>query len=297
MKLQALALATALLAGINAQATESGDTVRVFNNPSKVTITQTKREANVEVKGYDKEDPAKTYQFRVRQDSDGLMTTSQREDNDWDVRVPFKKKKTEPNKWEVFFNGVYVGWGKSRTTDDVKDFMGPTHEWGILNVIGVGYNFGGLNRNRLSLGVGYHSRWIYAKKDHQFESSPIDDAVVVMDKWGEGLERHNCEIELYTVQYPLLYNKGFNDNVNVFLGGILNWNCYAQYHNTYKVNNTKVDETTRGLRQRKVSFDAIAGINFGAVGAYFRYAPQSMFEKGYGPQLDRTWTLGLMLAF
>ena len=296
MKLPVFALATVMLAGINAQATEGGDTVRVFNNPSKVTITQTKREANVEVKGYDKEDPSKTYQFRVRQDSDGLMTTSQREDKNWEVSVPFKKwKKRSSKPWEVFFGGVYVGWGKSHADAACKDFMGVTHEWGILNVIGVGYNFG--NRNRLSIGVGYHSKWIYAKKGRRFASDVADDAVVTMDAWGTEQEKRKSEIEIYTVQFPLLYNKAFGEDFSFFAGGILNWNCYAQYHNSYKVKHTKFDTTTSGLNQRKVSFDAIAGLNYGFLGLYFRYAPQSIFKKDFGPKLDNTWTMGLMIAF
>ena len=118
-----------------------------------------------------------------------------------------------------------------------------------------------------------------------------------MDAWTPDKEKHNSDINIYTVQFPLLYHKDFGEDFKFFVGGILNWNCYADYHNSYKVHNTKYNTNTSGLRQRKLTFDAITGIGYNGLGVYFRYAPQSLFQKGYDEMnLDRTWTLGLMIA-
>ena len=75
----------------------------------------------------------------------------------------------------------------------------------------------------------------------------------------------------------------------------MNWNYYADYHNSYRIGNSDYTETTRGLNQRKISFDGIAELSWGGLGVYFRYAPQSVMKDGWGPEIKNRWTLGLVL--
>ena len=75
----------------------------------------------------------------------------------------------------------------------------------------------------------------------------------------------------------------------------MNWNFYADYKDSYRIGKSDYTETTRGLDQRKISFDGIAMLSWGGLGVYFRYAPQSVMKDGWGPEIKNRWTLGLVL--
>ena len=75
----------------------------------------------------------------------------------------------------------------------------------------------------------------------------------------------------------------------------MNWNFFADYKNTYRIGKSDYSETTRGLNQRKISFDVYAMVAWRSLGVYFRYAPQSVLKDGYGPEYKNRWMLGITL--
>jgi len=74
----------------------------------------------------------------------------------------------------------------------------------------------------------------------------------------------------------------------------MNWNFYADCHNSFRVDKSDYTVTTRGLNQRKISFDGIAMLSWGGLGAYFRFAPQSVMKDGWGPEMKNRWTVGVV---
>lgn len=224
-------------------------------------------------------------------------TATNHNHRDGDLRVPFVKDDSTQCKgkshWEVFLSGVYFGWGGTDAHDADSGLLGTTRECGILNVVGVALKFG--DRNRFSLGAGFQFRNYRLTQGHRFATATT--GVTSIDLVNPTHEKPASDLYSYTVQFPLLYGKGFGKKFWVFAGGVMDWNCYAREYYQYSVDKTKYSESTRGLRQRKLTFDIVAGVTWNGIGAYFRYSPQPVFESGYGPKFDKTWMVGLALGF
>ena len=284
-------LAVACMAAFSSLASHA-DTVRVINNPERVVITENDGKVSVVVNG-ENGNAQNTYTYQSKnKDSE---KTDDEDSRDYGVRIPFKKGDTRTGgRWEVFFGGVYLGWGHTNATGAWHGTTGKTFEVGVLNVIGLGYHFG--DRNRLSLGMGYQAKYHALKKGYCF----ADDAQnnVVIANYPANYDHTSSEVLVHTMQVPLLYAKGFGKRCWIYGGGTMNWNFHATYNNHYELENKKsVNETTRKLHQRKISFDMLAGVQWRGLGVYFRYSPKALFKEGYGPELNKSWTVGLSLGF
>ena len=79
-------------------------------------------------------------------------------------------------------------------------------------------------------------------------------------------------------------------------GVVMNWHCYASFTNSHRMGMSDYNVTTHGLQQRKLSFDCVAMVTWHGIGAYFRFAPQSVFKAGFGPEMKNRWTLGFVVG-
>lgn len=280
----------------------SADTVKVINHPDKVSVVEKNGSVSLEVTGYDG-DASKSYNYTIKHDKDGNVKSTETESRNGRYGIILNKKEDNNGEevernFEVFISGFYLGWGHTNAQGEFHGKTGKTFEVGILNVIGSGYKFG--DRNRLSLGVGYQAKYYELKKDYYFTTSmaggvlPNPTIVSFPDEY----KRRFSQMVVHTIQFPLLYAKGFGNRFWAYAGGVMNWNCYAYTSRNYKVENTRINEMTTGLHQRKITFDMLVGIQHNGWGVYFRYSPQSVLKKCENtPVLNKTWTIGLALGF
>lgn len=282
MKIQTIILLMFMALSMTAQASDV-DTVRVIENPSKVVITENKGAVSVVVNG-ESGNPAKEYRYDVnRKPVKNVVLEDYDDDDDEDA----------DKKWDFMVSGLYIGWGHSTGHDAAKGATSLTREVGILNLLGVGYNFG--PRSCLSLGAGFAGKWYNLKKDYMYgEVTP--EVLTVNKGWPAGASDTKSTLSMMTVQFPLLYHQGFGKKFNIMVGPVLNWNIYATYNNKYKVDRTTTQTSTTGVHQRKVTVDGVIGVGNRAMGVYFRYSPMNVFENNYGPKINNTWTLGLILG-
>ncbi|MBO7609387.1 MAG: hypothetical protein J6S96_04210 [Muribaculaceae bacterium] len=196
-------------------------------------------------------------------------------------------------KFDFNISGIYFGWGGASINDQYSGMLGATQEVGILIAAGVEYNFG--NKNRLTFGVGYQAKWYNLKSDYSFVGDDNGNLDIV--DFPLEFKKTSSMLAVHTFQFPLLYSKGINKNFELWAGPIMNWNFYASYKRDYKVDKTHINESTNGIHQRKISFDVVAGMNFKAIGLYFRYSPQSVLKDGTGPKIDNRWSLGIIAGF
>ena len=273
---------------------ETTDTVKVINNPDKITITKGKGEMKLKVDG-SKEDKNYLYEYQVSADADGHLYAKESEGGRVIFRHPFSKcdiNDTKPH-WEVFTSDLHFGWGGHSVADVdrgcVKKSMS---EIGILNLLAVGYNFN-QGRSRVSLGIGFN--WHRYGLEKPYFWSRSDDGVLGYTELAEQHDKHRTTLLVRSMELPLLFNQSLGKDWNIAAGAVMNWNFFANYKNTYRIGKSDYTETTRGLNQRKISFDCIAMLSWNALGAYFRYAPQSVMKSGYGPEIKNRWTLGIVL--
>lgn len=286
-------LAALVVLGCTAGA--AADSVGV-NSAGLMTTTATVGKTEVDAKGING-DASKTNQHQAQHNKKAGESTTERERYDAILRIPFVKSDTSKcgkRQFELFFSGLYFGWGGTNAYGTLKNTPKFTREWGILNILGAACKFG--DRNRLSLGIGYQHREYRLKRDFQFvtanEQGDVDIVTVP-----PAHEKPCATLHNYTIQFPLLYAKGFGKGFWAYVGGVMNWNCYADYDYDFRTGKTKHKETTHGLRQRKITFDLLTGLTWHGMGAYFRYSPQHVFASGAGPKLDKTWTMGITLGF
>ncbi|MBR6284607.1 MAG: hypothetical protein IKR25_09980 [Muribaculaceae bacterium] len=277
----------------------STDTVKVINHPNRVTITQRDNEVLLDVKGSDS-DKNYRYEYRLKRNADGTIQSEQNESRSVEFKNPFKKRdsiNTKPH-IEVFLSGIYLGWGRhsveSGHQDAIKKSMS---EGGILNLIGAGLVFN-KSRSRLSIGMGFN--WSnYSLHEGHFwdrDNNGVVGLKTTTETGASSFSNHNATLSLRSMQFPLLFKQSLGKNWDITAGAVLNWNFFADYTNTYRIENSDYNVTTRGLHQRKVSCDFIGMLTWHGLGAYFRYAPKSVFDKDFGPEMKNRWTLGVVVG-
>ncbi|MBR1551818.1 MAG: hypothetical protein IJ632_05800 [Muribaculaceae bacterium] len=275
------------------------DTVKVIDHPDKVVLIKNGNVVQVNVTGIDGHADS-TYQYTVKSTERERMRTQEKEKEHiygYGHGFVLNRKKCEqvdgkPH-FDLFISGFYLGWGHTNATGAFHGTTGTTFEAGILNVLGLGYHFG--NRNRLSLGVGYQAKFHALKKDYQFVQN--DAQQLVIEKYPSDYKHQSSQLLIHSMQFPLLYAKGIGKWVWLYGGGVMNWNFEAVFDRKFETGKTQVSETTRGLNQSKITFDILAGLQWRSIGAFFRYSPQQVLKDGYGPELNKSWIVGVAIGF
>ncbi len=270
------------------------DSVRVIKNPEQVTIT--KRDGlfrlNVDGNGTDKD---YRYEYLVKERYDGKLYVQESEGGSVKFRHPFSKCDSSYKKphWEVFTSDLMFGWGGLSVANADRDLLKKSmSEIGILNLVSLARVFN-QGRSRVSFGVGFN--WHRYNLENPYFWARLNDGVLGYGEITEKFDRHRATLIVRSMQFPLMFNQSLGKGWNVSLSAVMNWNYFADFHNSFRVGKSDYTETTRGLNQRKISFDGIAMLSWGGLGMYFRYAPQSVFKTGFGPEMKNRWTVGLVL--
>ena len=166
-------------------------------------------------------------------------------------------------------------------------------EIGILNLIGFGYVFNH-NRTTLSLGMGFN--WTHYHLNNPYFFNRNNEGVLGFESLAGDFDNHYSSLTVRSMQFPLMFCQSLGKRWDIAAGAILNWDCYADFSNSYSQDKSHYNVTTRGLYQRKVSFDYLGMVTWHGIGAYFRYSPQSVLQVDYGPEMKNRWTIGLVLG-
>ncbi len=270
------------------------DSVKVIKSPEQVTITKRDGLFRLNVDG-NETDKDYRYEYVVEERFDGKLYVQESEGGKMRFRHPFSKcdsnyKKTH---WEVFTSDLMFGWGGHSVASTDRDMLKKSmSEIGILNLVSLARVFN-QGRSRISLGVGFN--WHRYNLESPYFWNRSNEGVLGYHKFTEPFDKHRATLIVRSMQFPLMFNQSLGKGWNVALSAVMNWNYYADYHNSYRIGKSDYTETTRGLKQRKISFDGIAMLSWGGLGVYFRYAPQSVFKTGLGPEIKNRWTVGLVL--
>ena len=273
------------------------DTVKVINNPKQVVITQSDNEALVSVMGDGAGDDY-SYDYRVTSGRHGRVIGMEREGTEVEFRLPFMKSKCDSLKRPrlyVFLSDVYFGAGSAHVGAEGRDaFKKTVSEVGVLNFVALGYEFN-RRHSRISLGMGFN--WGFYRLNDNYFWSRDESGVVGFVPNPDHPDKHHATLSLWSMQFPLMYNHSLGNKKRWSLaaGIVMNWNGFASFTNSYRDGKSDYSVTTRGLCQRKLSFDCIGMVSWHGIGAYFRYSPQSLFKTGFGPEIKNRWTLGLVL--
>ena len=268
----------------------TNDTVTVIEQPSQVIITETPNGVKVNVQG-SKDNNSANYTYTVEHQANDMVNTSQ--EKDWEIRFPFSKDDSVKRyHWSVTMDGFYMGGGIHHSWDLINN----SFEIGLLNFAAINYDshYG----QNISLGVGIHHKSFSLKRPNMLVRDEMIDVVSAMH-YPEGAESKDCSsnLNMWALQFPLMFRQKIYKSFAIRLGGIMNWNYMAQVNNHYKIGKSDYHITEKGLKQNKITFDLMGGLTLGQIGIYCRYSPNEVFKKGYGPEIKNTWTLGGCIGF
>ena len=219
-------------------------------------------------------------------------TVAADDDNESTYQHPFMDDDESTKHWTVITGGFYFGMGIKHNWDLINN----SFEIGLLNAVGVNYN--SLHGQKISLGVGVNHRSYSIKRPNMLERNAND--VVVAGPYPslniQEIKDRSSNLNLWTVQFPLMFQQRIAGKLDLSLAGILNWNTYARVDNHYELDNVEHDTKYKGLKQNKVGFDAMGMLTWDDFGIYCRYSPGKFFKDGYGPEIKNTWTMGIMVV-
>ena len=270
------------------------DSVKVIKHPEQVIITKRDGSFRLNVEG-NETDKNYRYEYLVKEREDGKLYAQESEGGSVKFRHPFSKCDSSymKNHWELFMSDLYFGWGGHSVASADRDILKKSmSEIGILNFVSLARVFN-QGRTRVSLGLGFN--WQRYNLESPYFWARSNEGVLGYGELLEPFDRHHATLLVRSMQFPLMFNQSLGKDWNFSVGAVMNWNYYADYHNSYRIGKSDYSETTRGLNQRKISFDGIAMLSWGGLGAYFRYAPQSVMKDGWGPEIKNRWTVGIIL--
>jgi len=212
-------------------------------------------------------------------------------DSESTYKHPFQDDEESTKHWTVTTGGFYMGLGVKHSFDKINN----SFEVGLLNFTAINYN--SLHGQNLSLGVGIHHRSYSMKRPNMLIRNEFNAIIpsAYPDHLGE-LKKRSSNLNLWTVQFPLMFTQKIVKKLDITVAGILNWNVYARADNHYEFNEIVTDTRFKGLKQEKINFDVMGVLSWDKYGIYCRYTPGQFFKEGYGPEIKNTWTLGITLG-
>ena len=220
-------------------------------------------------------------------------TVAADEDNGVAYEHPFKNDDEKTKHWSVTTTGFYFGMGVKHSWEVINN----SFEIGLLNIAAVNYN--SLHGQNISLGVGIHHRSYSMKRPAMLMRDDLIDAVVMGTYPSVSVDEikdRSSNLNMWTLQFPLMFKQRIVKKLEVSVAGILNWNTYARVDNHYELNKVEYDTKYKALKQNKVNFDFMGTLSWNDFGIYCRYTPGKFFEDGHGPEIKNTWTMGITLG-
>ena len=220
-----------------------------------------------------------------------VIATADNDDSLYDH--PFKDDDDRTSHWSLTTSGFYVGMGVKHNWDLINN----SFEIGLLNVIAVNYN--SLHGQNLSLGAGIHHRSYSIKRPNMLkrEAGNVVAPTAYPSLNTEEIKDRSSNLNMWTVQFPLMFSQRIVKKLDITVAGIMNWNAYARVDNHYELNKVEHDTKYKDLKQEKINFDFMGALSWDEFGIYCRYSPGKFFKEGYGPEIKETWTMGLILGF
>lgn len=213
------------------------------------------------------------------------------DDNESTYQHPFTRD-DDTKHWAITTDGFYTGMGVKHNWDVINN----TFEIGLLNVIGIRYN--SLHGQMLSLGAGIHHRSYSMKRPNMLVRTEPRTVTVVPypSDYVDEIKDRSSNLNMWTVQFPLMFTQRIYKKLDITVAGIMNWNTFARVDNHYEWNKTEFDTHYKDLKQSKLNFDVMGALSWNEFGIYCRFSPGKFFEEGYGPEIKNTWTMGILLG-
>ncbi len=251
---------------LTAQTVENKDTIKIYNNPSSIIITENGGETRVEVI----DNVGNLELTEARGDGNSVIKSSTR----------FNRISTGCcGKWHFTTNGLYFGFVSTPgTSESVSPDMGKSMEIGWLNIVALERAL--KNGWAVGLGVGIDWRNYRSTRGLIYESHDNHASVTTATDPNYRFSR----IKIFSVQFPLLWTKQFKKvggmTPGIGFGAIFNLNTHGSIKTSWKNENGKKENFTNNeIGQRRFTIDLYGQVRWGDLGLYLRYSPYKILTR------------------
>ena len=278
-----IVLVMSILAGcMNCWAQTSQDTTIVVNNAKKVTIEKSNYSLAVKVEGT-AENPSYFYSQQMEVDSTAAVIS--KKNTDWDFTIPFvnKKKKIERN-YYIARNITTIGIGMVNginASDELNIDMGASFELSVDNLLKSCFHL--TPSTTFSLGVGATCRNYRMTGNTRFVKEGNN---LFLDKYPEGAEIKFSRLKTFSITVPLMIHQAISQRIALSVGHVVNINTYGSLKTRYVLNDEKILEKSKDIRQNSATIDYMAKIHLGDIGLYAKYSPSSVLNPEFGPKFS-----------
>lgn len=291
MKKQLFALMlVAASIGLPAAAYASGDTIVSVSRPDRVTLTETSKSVNVEIRGKEGD---KSFRFNYSKSlgEDAMETMVQRADS-WDFSLPIiKGKKKKGSTHYVGVGGIGFGFVSALGAPrDVDVDMAASYEI-FATLLSLNRRFVG--KHEFSVGIGLDWKNYRMTGNRRFLK---EGGHIRVDNYPEGADVDFSRLKIFSLTFPFQYTYSFAKNWNVSAAAILNLNTYGSLKTRYTVEGKDAKDFQKKIHQKPTSVDFMGSISWHGFGLYVKYAPFNVLQTDLGPSFSGIST-GFVVGF
>ena len=276
-------LAMGIWAGsMSCLAQTSQDTTIVVNNAKKITIEKSRNSMAVKVEGT-ADNPDYFYSQTMEVDSSAAVITTEK-NADWDFTIPFVNKKSSPRRYYMTESLTSIGIGMVNALhapDDLNVDMGASYELSVDNLLKFRYNL--LPTTSVSLGAGMSWRNYRMTGHTRFVKEGNN---IVLDNYTEGADIKFSRLKIFSITVPFMVNQAIGRKAVLSLGPVVNINTYGSLKTRYVLNDEKIKEQSKNIRQNSATIDFMAKLRLGEIGVYAKYSPSDVLNSAFGPEFN-----------
>ena len=276
-------LAMGIWAGsMSCLAQTSQDTTIVVNNAKKITLEKSRNSMAVKVEGT-ADNPDYFYSQTMEVDSSAAVITTEK-NADWDFTIPFVNKNKKSRRYYMTENLTSVGFGMVNALhapDDLKVDMGASYELSVDNLLKFRYNL--LPTTSVSLGAGMSWRNYRMTGHTRFVKEGNN---IVLDNYPEGADIKFSRLKIFSITVPFMVNQAIGRKAVLSLGPVVNINTYGSLKTRYVLNDEKIKEQSKNIRQNSATIDFMAKLRLGKIGIYAKYSPSDVLNTAFGPEFN-----------
>lgn len=278
-----IVLAIALLGGLCASAAGQSapndsisaavDTITSINGAQSVSVIRSGNKSVVTVIGSDA-NPKNYYSYVAE------TAAPQIGESEWGLSLPFLTEKRHKKAELLWFNQLYVGFAFPVSAPDGLDQSVAT---GIGKIFGV--RFSPWRRGpKFSIGAGIHFEQYTL---HGGQVFGLNRKALEILPAEEGARDIHNRLENFGFSVPVTISQSIYKDFAIAVGAELNFNTYTKASSKYTIGEVEYQQKFKHLQQRILTPTLYASIGWlDEFGLYFRYTPQSLFEKQWGPDFS-----------
>lgn len=285
----ALALVQSSAAGVE----EMGDSIECFSRPDSVVFVHGSSTVGLKVFGL-KDNPDYYYSYE-REVSDGGVEVSKEGSSGWDFTLPFVDRKDNGSQRSLYsFESGGFGFGFVNAVDAPSVMnvnMASSYEIFADHLLAVSCRPW---RNGTSFMLGFGFRW----RNYRMTGGSRfveENGTIGLGEYVEGADVSFSRLKIFSLTFPIMFRQELGKGFDFSAGPLLNINTHGSMKTKYSLDGDKIENST-GIRQRKVTVDLMAQLNYKVIGVYVRYSPCKMLDENYGPEF-RHLSAGITLFY